>query len=308
MTRKLWAVSDTHVGHRGNRPITEDLYPESPQDWLILAGDVSEKTDDIAWALKLARSRFEKVIWVPGNHELWTTAKDPVQIHGAARYEYLVNMCRELDVVTPEDPYPLWEGEGGPATLVPMFLLYDYSFRPEGTTNKDDALAFARDKNVVATDEFLLSSEPYATREAWCHARVASTRARLDELDLSIPTVLINHFPLVREPTRVLFYPEFSLWCGTELTADWHTRYNAICSVYGHLHIPRTTYYDGVRFEEVSLGYPREWQKRGLPERLLRQILPVPEYPPGALNKWGGHFHITPEQEAEFEAMKAARK
>ncbi|SDD00675.1 metallophosphoesterase family protein [Rhodococcus tukisamuensis] len=308
MTRKLWAVSDTHVGHRGNRPITEDLYPESPQDWLILAGDVSEKTDDIAWALKLARSRFEKVIWVPGNHELWTTAKDPVQIHGAARYEYLVNMCRELDVVTPEDPYPVWEGEGGPATLVPMFLLYDYSFRPEGTTNKADALAFARDKNVVASDEFLLSSEPYATREAWCHARVESTRARLDELDLSIPTVLINHFPLVREPTRVLFYPEFSLWCGTELTADWHTRYNAICSVYGHLHIPRTTYYDGVRFEEVSLGYPREWQKRGLPERLLRQILPVPEYPPGTLNKWGGHFHITPQQEAEFEAMKAARK
>ncbi|MFC4602951.1 metallophosphoesterase family protein [Rhodococcus kronopolitis] len=308
MTRKLWAVSDTHVGHRGNRPITEELYPDSPEDWLILAGDVSEKTDDIAWALKTLRSRFEKVIWVPGNHELWTTAKDPVQIHGAARYDYLVNMCRELDVVTPEDPYLVWEGEGGPATLVPMFLLYDYTFRPEGTTNKTDALAFARDKNVVATDEFLLSSEPYASREAWCQARVESTRARLDALDLSIPTVLINHFPLVREPTRVLYYPEFSLWCGTELTADWHTRYNAICSVYGHLHIPRTTYYDGVRFEEVSLGYPREWQKRGLPEKLLRQILPVPEYPPGTLNKWGGHFHITPEQEAEFEAMKAARK
>ena len=55
-------------------------------------------------------------------------------------------------------------------------------------------------------------------------------------------------------------YPEFALWCGTTATADWHTRYNAVCSVYGHLHIPRTTYYDGVRFEEVSLGYPREWR------------------------------------------------
>ncbi len=30
--------------------------------------------------------------------------------------------------------------------------------------------------------------------------------------------------------------------------------------VYGHLHIPRTTFEDGTRFEEVSLGYPREWQ------------------------------------------------
>ncbi|GAA4476527.1 metallophosphoesterase [Rhodococcus olei] len=307
VTRKLWAVSDTHVGHKGNRPITEELYPESPQDWLILAGDVSEKTDDLAWALKLLRDRFEKVIWVPGNHELWTTAKDAVQIHGVARYDYLVAMCRELGVLTPEDPYPVWEGAGGPATLVPMFLLYDYTFRPDGTATKEEALEYARDKNVVATDEFLLSSEPYATRDAWCQARLDLTRARLDELDLSIPTVLINHFPLVREPTRVLFHPEFSLWCGTEQTADWHTRYNAICSVYGHLHIPRTTWYDGVRFEEVSLGYPREWQRRGLPDRLLRQILPVPEYAPGTLNKWGGHFKVTPEQEAEMERMRAAR-
>ena len=37
--------------------------------------------------------------------------------------------------------------------------------------------------------------------------------------------------------------------------------------VYGHLHIPRTTWYDGVRFEEVSLGYPREWRARGGPGR-----------------------------------------
>ena len=105
---------------------------------------------------------------------------------------------------------------------------------------------------MVATDEFLLSSEPYATRDAWCQARLAHTRARLEDLDWMTPTVLVNHFPLVRDPCDVLFYPEFSLWCGTEETADWHTRYNAVCSVYGHLHIPRTTWYDGVRFEEVS--------------------------------------------------------
>ena len=63
------------------------------------------------------------------------------------------------------------------------------------------------------------------------------------------PTVLVNHFPMVREPCEALFYPEFSLWCGTTTTSDWHTRYNAICSVYGHLHIPRTTWYDGVRLK-----------------------------------------------------------
>ena len=45
--------------------------------------------------------------------------------------------------------------------------------------------------------------------------------------------------------------------------------------VYGHLHIPRTTYEDGVRFEEVSLGYPREWRRRGIRRGVLRDVLPA---------------------------------
>ncbi len=112
------------------------------------------------------------------------------------------------------------------------------------------------------------------------------------------PTVLVNHFPLVREPCDAMFYPEFALWCGTTATADWHTRYNALCSVYGHLHIPRTTWYDGVRFEEVSVGYPREWRRRK-PYRWMRQILPDPKYAPGYLNDFGGHFEITEEMRGE---------
>jgi hypothetical protein len=75
----------------------------------------------------------------------------------------------------------------------------------------------------------------------------------------------------------VLRHPEFALWCGTERTADWHRRFNAVAAVYGHLHIPRTTWHDGVRFEEVSLGYPREWEPRGGVPGRFRQILPAPE-------------------------------
>ena len=38
----LWAISDLHTGHNGNKPVTESLYPSSPDDWLIVAGDVAE--------------------------------------------------------------------------------------------------------------------------------------------------------------------------------------------------------------------------------------------------------------------------
>ncbi|MFE7133420.1 metallophosphoesterase family protein [Streptomyces sp. NPDC057638] len=259
------AISDLHVAYEENRKIVADLRPESDGDWLIVAGDVGERTEDIAWALEALSRVYAKVIWAPGNHELWTPREDPVQLRGVERYRYLVDLCRDLGVVTPEDPYPLWEGAGGPVAVAPLFLLYDYTWRTSPHLTQEEALAAAHERGVVCTDEFLLHPDPYPTREAWCHARIKETEARLAEVDPEIPLVLANHYPLVREPTRILRYPEFALWCGTDATADWHTRFRTAAMVYGHLHIPRTTWHDGVRFEEVSVGYPREWMRPGHP-------------------------------------------
>jgi 3',5'-cyclic AMP phosphodiesterase CpdA len=274
-TASLFAVSDLHVGHREN---LERLYPESDADWLLVAGDVGEFAEQIEWALATLSERFATVVWVPGNHELWTPPQDPLALRGEERYRHLVEVCRRLGVVTPEDPYPLWEGDGGPVAIVPLFVLYDYSFLPDGFETKDKALARAYDVGVVCTDEFLLHPDPYPSREAWSEARVEQTARRLAELSPELPTILVNHFPLVREPTRVLRHPEFAMWCGTERTSAWHLRHRASAVVYGHLHIPRTMWIDGVRFEEVSVGYPREWRPRGAPPG-LRRILPAGDGP-----------------------------
>ncbi|NUP04351.1 MAG: metallophosphoesterase [Nonomuraea sp.] len=269
---RLLGVSDLHVHHPENRAIVEGLRPGSDGDWLLVAGDVGELTTDIAWALRLLASRFAKVVWAPGNHELWTTARDPVRLRGEERYRHLVELCRELGVLTPEDPYPVWEGARGPVTIAPLFVLYDYTFRPEGAATKEEALRLAHEAGVVCTDEALLHPDPYPSRDAWCAARIELTEARLAARPGSLPTVLVNHYPLVREPTRILRHPEFAQWCGTERTAGWHLAYDAAAVVYGHLHIPRLTHHDGVPFMEVSLGYPREWQPRPNPPALPRVI------------------------------------
>ncbi len=276
MHGNLLAISDLHVSHRENVAVVERLRPRTSEDWLIVAGEVAEKVEDVESTLRLLKERFATVIWTPGNHELWTTAGDPVQLRGVPRYVHLVEVIRRLGVITPEDPYPVWDGDGGPAIVAPLFLSYDYTFRPAGTSNKEEALAVAREAGVVCTDEFFLHPDPYPSREAWCEARVRLTERRLAACDPDLPMVLANHYPLVRDPTRVLRHQEFAQWCGTELTADWHTRFPVAAMVYGHLHIPRTTVHDGVRFEEVSLGYPREWRRYRDPRGLLRQILPEP--------------------------------
>jgi len=272
----LLAISDLHVSQPENRALVERLHPQSPDDWLLVAGDVAERVADIEWALGLLRERFATVVWAPGNHELWT-ANDPVQLRGVARYQHLVDACRRLGVLTPEDDFPVFTGPGGPVRIAPLFLLYDYTFRVDGAESKEESMERARAAGIVCTDEYLLHPDPHPTRDAWCRERVALTRRRLEACDPEVPLVLINHWPLVREPTRVLWYPEFAQWCGTELTADWHRRFRTAAVVYGHLHIPRTTVYDGVPFLEVSLGYPREWRRRGLPAPLLRPVLPEAE-------------------------------
>lgn len=279
---RLSAVSDLHVRYSENRAIVEGLHPGSADDWLIVAGDVAEQAKDFVWALRLLRDRFAKVIWVPGNHELWTRSKDPLQLRGEARYRHLVTLCRGMDVLTPEDPFPVWEGPGGPAVVAPLFLLYDYTFLADGLRSPEEGLAAAYAAGVVCTDEHLLHPDPHPSRAAWCAARVAESRRRLDALDPGLPTVLVNHWPLTQLPTRVLRHSEFSIWCGTTASADWHRRYRAAAVVYGHLHIPRVIVEDGVRFVESSLGYPREWKAREerfgttVSALLPRRILPHP--------------------------------
>ncbi|MFI6155852.1 metallophosphoesterase family protein [Kitasatospora sp. NPDC051170] len=271
---RLLAVSDLHISYQENRDLVEKLQPGHPDDWLIVAGDVAEHSASIEWALGLLAERFARVIWAPGNHELWTHPEDAVQLRGVARYEHLVELCRRLGVLTPEDPYPVWTGPGGPVRVAPLFLLYDYSFRAPGTTTKEESLAAAYESGIVCADERMLHPDPYPDRDSWCRERVRLTEERLAACDPSVPLVLVNHYPLVRTPTEILWYPEFAQWCGTELTADWHLRFPVATMIYGHLHIPRRTVYDGVPFEEVSLGYPREWRKRGLPDPLLREVFP----------------------------------
>ncbi|RLU85862.1 metallophosphoesterase [Streptomyces griseocarneus] len=272
---KLLAISDLHVVYKENRELVERLRPTSADDWLIVAGDVGDLFTDVEWALGVLADRFARVIWAPGNHELWTHPKDTVDLRGEKRYLRLVELCRSLGIDTPEDPYPVWEGDGGPVVIAPLFVGYDYSFRVPGAHSKEESLRRAYETGVVCADEHFLHPDPYPGRDDWCRARVAYTERRLAEIDPALRTILVNHYPLVRQPTDVLRYPDFAQWCGTTLTADWHTRFRAAAVVYGHLHIPRVTWYDGVRFEEVSVGYPREWKPRP-PREPLRQILPRP--------------------------------
>src|SRR5207245_1724393 len=102
---KLWAISDLHLGHRANRAALESLRAR-PDDWLIVAGDVGETEAHLAHAFAVLGAKFRRLIWVPGNHELYRPRGDPDAPRGADRYAVLIALCRAAGVLTPEDEYP----------------------------------------------------------------------------------------------------------------------------------------------------------------------------------------------------------
>ncbi|KAI2639114.1 Metallo-dependent phosphatase [Hypomontagnella submonticulosa] len=290
---KLYAIGDLHLSYEYNRKALEELEPHL-QDGLILCGDIGETAEHLELAFAAATRNFKTVFWCPGNHELYSLQSSRPDLRGEAKYQHCVDVARRHGVHTPEDPFVRWDGEGGPAIVAPIFTLYDYSFRP-ADVSRADALRWAEETDTVATDEFLLHPDPHPSRDAWCAALVRRFEARLAEAvaaNPGVPLVIANHWPLREDLVYIPRVPRFSLWCGTKATEDWHTRFGAKVVVSGHLHVPRTDWKAGVRFEEVSLGYPKQWSDVKTAGKdindLLREILPGPPPPPGgeAEMKW----------------------
>ncbi|CAI6334858.1 unnamed protein product [Periconia digitata] len=289
---QLWAISDIHLSYKTNREAWEKLLPKQ-NDGLILCGDMGESTEHLRAAFTTATACFRQVFWCPGNHELYTMPSQKEQgARGEDKYQECVRVAREFGVLTPEDDYVLWEGEGGPCLIAPIFVLYDYSFRPSHV-RLEDALDWAREENIEATDEHLLHPDPHESRIAWCHARLRHTHDKLAAANAAYPDtklVIFGHWPLREDLVKLPLVPRFSLWCGTKETEDWHQKFNAKVVVSGHLHIRRTDWRNGTRFEEVSLGYPRQWQHcldHGLDVNdLLREILPGPSAPMSEATQW----------------------
>ena len=255
---------------------------------------MGESLEHCREAFSQATQHFKQVFWVPGNHELYTSSSPTLSeeekaLKGEAKYLACVDVAREYGVLTPEDEYVTWtytntDGSEERAIICPIFTLYDYSFRPNDVS-RDRALEWAMEQSIQATDEKLLHPDPYATRDAWCTRLVSTFEAKLARAAASgLPLVIINHWPLRQDLVYIPLVPRFSLWCGTKETDDWHTKFNAKVVVTGHLHVRRTDWIEGVRFEEVSLGYPRQWKHLKdlghTVNTLLREILPGPPTPP----------------------------
>lgn len=90
---KLRILSDIHLEHN-----TPDAVPGCDADVVILAGDIANGRDGIDWA---ARTFDVPVLYVPGNHEYYESAFDPVDRLIAIGLKRVERGCALIQI--PED-------------------------------------------------------------------------------------------------------------------------------------------------------------------------------------------------------------
>ena len=235
--------------------------PATPGDWLIVAGDVAETVADIEWALRLLSGRVRARDLGAGQPRA-VDAPAATRSSCAARpvTSAWCELCRELGVLTPEDPYPVWTGAGGPVTVAPAVPAVRLHVPPGRRRTKEEALDLAYGRGRGLHRRAAAAPRP-VPEPGGVVPRPASTatRRRLGGCDPALPDGAGQPLPAgpradpgpalpaVRAVVRHRRRPR----TGT-------SAFRAATVVYGHLHIPRTTCHDGVRFEEVSVGYPCE--------------------------------------------------
>ncbi len=250
---RVFALSDIHIDYSANAMWIANLsIAEYKDDVLILAGDVTDIQKLLDWGLSILTKRFKKVLFVPGNHELWVMRENREQ-----------NSLQKFD-----DVCAVVESTGASmqafhergVSIIPLLGWYDYSFGepseelravwmdyhscrwPTGFADRDIAAHFA-----AFNDE----------QSSIAGGKVITFSHFLPRIDL---------MPEFIPSAQRFLYPVL----GSVHLERQLRRLNSGIHVYGHSHVNRQVEIDGVLYINNAFGYPTE-------TRTLKQLMCIYE-------------------------------
>jgi 3',5'-cyclic AMP phosphodiesterase CpdA len=195
---RVFAISDLHVDYAANRDWVLQLpLAEYHDDVLIVAGDISDSLAAIDECLAALTCRFSRVMYVPGNHELWVH-RDHVS-SSLAKFDAVMTTARDLGVeVRP------WRN--GSTVIVPLLGWYDFSFgEPDEALRAMwmdfHACVWPPDWNEAAiTQHFTCANTPDDRRVVTDAATVITFShflPRIDVMPATIPSRFRNLYPVL---------------------------------------------------------------------------------------------------------------
>lgn len=246
---RVFAVSDIHVDFDVNVQWLRQLSrADYRNDILILAGDVTHKLAELSRCLGEIAERFGKVLFVPGNHDVWVMGEAPERTS--------LQKFADVVAVVERSGASMQPHRRGDALIVPLLSWYDYSFGQPSTELYDSWTDFHAcrwpagfaPKDVASY--FMDRNEAIDTQGAHKIITFSHFLPRIDLIPAQVPSRLRLLDPVL----------------GSSRLDRQIRRLGSSMHVYGHSHINRRIAIDGVTYINNALGYPGE-------ERITRRQL-----------------------------------
>jgi len=170
---RIWALSDVFFDQHGVPEWCKSLSSTFfRDDVLMLAGNLADSLPNLRFALTVLKSKFRRVFFVPGNHDLWVRrvtlgtiikgekVKDErSMIDSVSKFLEVLQVCDELGVETA--PAEVSAG----VFVVPMFSWYARDFFPKERLRE---MASDRDADTKVTiDQWINWPFPCGSDDAW---------------------------------------------------------------------------------------------------------------------------------------------
>lgn len=235
---RIFTISDIHGDYDVNLKKVGSISDMDYQDdVLVVCGDLSHRLSLFDSILKMLKEKFNRVFFVPGNHDLWLDRNDFDD--SLKKFEHLLQRIAEYGIET--GPHRL-----GNTVLIPILSWYDYSFavpQPQHKMVWAD-LARCRWKSDMEhiTNHFLGLNHPLPVSDNDTVITYSHFVPRMDIL----PPRLVNYIPHIIP------------FLGSHRIDRQIREFRSQLHIFGHLHYNLNTHKDGVLYLNNALGYPHE--------------------------------------------------
>lgn len=266
----IYAWSDIHVDFPANMQRIQQIPDQYGEDYLLLAGDVSDRREQLKQAIGSLVSKFKRVFYVPGNHDLWIHKND--YANSVDKHHALMRFADDLGFSM--SPEKVVVGDDS-CWIVPLFSWYsgpedgaDSLYLPK--VGEDPSLRMWTDKyrvkwpaeteapNFSAAKFFF--DQNVRQMPGVFDAPVVSFSHFLPRAELMVPKHLPSANQIAKIPNDP--HPEFNFTrvAGSNLILEQLDSIGSELHVYGHQHRNRWKRVAGRVYVSHCLGYPSEPQ------------------------------------------------
>lgn len=248
---KTAVISDIHIDINEDYEVIEaiaEYVRDNGAELLLIAGDISNHAkESIAAVERLEKESGAKVLYVPGNHDLWDQDKE--YGHNDQIYQMFLEdeHCLSGKCFETENSFILGD-----------VAWYDYSFGNQSLYTFDEFETMSIGGRTMQDFYFNKWSADNTGKSAWFVERLKEQLEKNPGKDIVLVTHMLSHEYFCVPESREL-WSFLNAFMGSadlkQLCLDYHVKY-AIC---GHIHYRKNTEEAGTTWLCRCLNYQQEW-------------------------------------------------